>query len=161
MAIRMKLSPCFGSLKCTKMELIMETILSRGPLWQNIHYVECKSNGEIIVGQDGQPLCQELEVSLCPPGGKLEYMPTDTGHLLPLTLVACHQRWDDFQDLGETVAEMSQRLIDEDGQLALPPNDDTVFMSKLEFPGGLYGLGTRENPINLSDTPTKVSHTAT
>ena len=159
----------------------METILSRGPLWQNIHYVERKSNGEIIVGRDGQPLCQELEVSLCPPGGKLEYMPTGTGHPLPLTLAACNPGWDDFQDLGETVAEMSQCLIDEDVQLegvtlkggtlpkekdttqivVLPPNDDTVFVSKSEFPGGLYGLGTRENPINLSDTPTEASHTAT
>ena len=76
---------------------------------------------------------------------------------------------------------MSQCLIDEDGQLkgvmlkggtlpkekdtaqimALPPNDDTMFMSKSEFPGGPYGLGTRENPINLSDAPTNASHTAT
>ena len=84
------------------------------------------------------------------------------------------------KDLSETVAEMSQRLIDEDGQLegvmpkggtlpkekdttqimALPPNDDIVFVSKLEFPGGLYGLGTRENPVNLSDAPTEASHTA-
>ena len=76
---------------------------------------------------------------------------------------------------------MSQCLIDEDGQLegvtpkggtlpkekdtaqivALPPNDDTVFMSKSEFPGGPYGPGTRENPVNLSDAPTEASHTAT
>ena len=34
-------------------------------------------------------------------------------------------------------------------------------MSKLEFPGGPYGPGTRENPVNLSDSPTKASHTAT
>ena len=67
MAIQIKLPPCFGSSKCTKMELIMEPILSRGPLWHNIHYVECKSDGDIIVGWDGQPLCQELEVILCPP----------------------------------------------------------------------------------------------
>ena len=159
----------------------METVLSRGPLWQNIHYVECKSNGEIIIGQDSQPLCQELEVSLCPPSGKLEYMPTGAGHLPPLTLAVCCLGWDDFQDLGETVAEMSQCLIDEDGQLkgvmpkggtlpkekdsaqivVLPPNNDTVFVSKSEFPCGPYGPGTRENPINLSDTPTKASHTAT
>ena len=64
---------------------------------------------------------------------------------------------------------MSQCLIDEDGQLegvtpkggtllkekdtaqivVLPPNNDTVFMSKSEFPGGPYGPGTRENPVNL------------
>ena len=45
--------------------------------------------------------------------------------------------------------------------MALPPNDDTVFVPKSEFPGGPYGAGTRENPVNLSDTPTKASHTAT
>ena len=76
---------------------------------------------------------------------------------------------------------MSQCLIDEDEQLegvtpkggtvpkekdiakvvALPPNDDTMFMSTLEFPGTLHGLGTRENPVNLSNTPTKASHTGT
>ena len=108
-------------------------------------------------------------------------MPTGAGHLPPLTLAACHPRWDDFQDLSETVAEMSQCLIDEDGQLegamlkggtlpkekdttqivALPPNNDTVFVSKSEFPGGPYGPGTRENPVNLSDAPTEASHTAT
>ena len=101
-----------------------------------------------------------------PPGGRLEYTPTGAGHPPLLTLAVCHPRWDDFQDLGETVAEMSQCLIDEDGQLegamlkggtlpkekdtaqimALPPNDNTVFMSKSEFPGGPYGPGTCENP---------------
>ena len=80
----------------------------------------------------------------------------------------------------ETVAEMSQWLIDKDGQqegatskggtlpkekdatqiVALPPNNDTVFVSKSEFPDGPYGLGTRENPVNLSDAPTEASHTA-
>ena len=97
-----------------------------------------------------------------PPGGRLEYMPTGAGHPPLLTLVACCPGWDDFQDLGETVAEMSQCLIDEDGQLegatlkggtlpkekdsaqivVLPPNDDTVFVPKWEFPGGPYGAGT-------------------
>ena len=114
-----------------------------------------------------------------PPRRRLEYTPTDVGHPPPLTLVACHPRWYNFQDLGETVAEMSQCLIDEDGQLegvtpeggtlpkedsaqivALPPNDDTVFVHKSEFPGGLYGAGTQENPVNLNDTPTEASHTA-
>ena len=162
MAIWIKLLPCFSSSKCTKYKLIMEAVLSRGPLWHNTNYVERKNNGEIIVSWNGQPLCQELEVSLCPPGGRLEYTSTGAGHLPPLTLVACHPGWDDFQDLGETVAEMSQCLIDEDGQLegvtpkggtlpkekdstqivALPPNDDTVFMPKLDFPGGPYGAGT-------------------
>ena len=181
MAIRIKLPPCFGSSKCTKYELIMEVVLSRGPLWHNVHYVERKSNGEVIVSRNCQPLCQELEVSLCPPSGRLEYMSTGGGHPPPLTLVVCCPGWDDFQDLGETVAEMSQHLIDEDGQLegvmlkggtlpkekdsaqimALPPNDDTIFVPKSDFPGGLYGAGTRENPINLSDATTEASQTAT
>ena len=45
--------------------------------------------------------------------------------------------------------------------MALPPNDDTVFMPKSDFPSGLYGAGTRENSINLSDATTKASQTAT
>ena len=115
-----------------------------------------------------------------PPGRRLKYMPTGAGHPPLLTIVVCRPGWDDFQDLGETVAEMSQRLIDEDGQLegampkggtlpkekdsvqimVLPPNNDTVFVPKSEFPGGPYGPGTQENPVNLSDTPTEASHTA-
>ena len=116
MAVQIKLPPCFGSSKRTKYELIVEAILSRGPLWQNVHFMERKNNGKVIIGRDSQPLCQELEVSLCPPSRRLEYTPTGTGNLPPLILVACRPRWDDFQDLGETVAEMSQCLIDEDGR---------------------------------------------
>ena len=67
MAIWIKLPPCFGSSKRTKYELIMEAVLSRGPLWHNTNYVEHKNNGEVIVSWNGQPLCQELEVSLWPP----------------------------------------------------------------------------------------------
>ena len=80
MAIWIKLLPCFSSSKHTKYELIMEAVLSRGPLWHNVHYMEHKNNGEVIISQNGQPLCQELEVSLCPPGGRLEYTPTGAGH---------------------------------------------------------------------------------
>ena len=58
----------------------METVLSRGPLWQNVHYMECRANGKVIVVKDSQPLCQELEVSLCSPDGKLSYTPTGMGH---------------------------------------------------------------------------------
>ena len=156
MAVWIKLPPCFSSSKRTKYELIVEAVLSRGPLWHNVHYMECKNNGEVIVGWDGQPLCQKLEVNLCPPSGRLEYMPTGAGHLPPLTLVVCRPGWDNFQDLGGTVAEMSQCLIDEDGQLegatpkggtlpkekdsaqimVLLPNNDTVFVPKSDFPGG-------------------------
>ena len=114
MGVRIKLPPCFGSSKWSKLELIEEAVLSRGPLWQNVHYMECRASGEVVMGKNGQPLCQELEISLCSPGGKVSYTPTGAGHAAPLTLAAC---WDGYQDLGETVAEMSQCLIDEDGQL--------------------------------------------
>ena len=90
MAIHIKLPPSFGSSKRPKMELIMESVLSRGPLWKNTHYIECSSSGEIIKGWNGQPHCQELEISLSALGAKLEYTPTHAGHLAPLTLVACH-----------------------------------------------------------------------
>ena len=148
MAICIKLLPSFCSSKWPKMELIAESVLFRDPLWKNTHYVERSSSGKIIKGWNGPPLCQELEISLCAPGSKLEYMPTCPGHPALLTLVACRPGWDDYLDLNETVAELSQCLIDEDRQLervmpkggtvpkekditkvvALPPNDDTVFM---------------------------------
>ena len=79
MAVWIKLLPCIGSSKCTKYKLIMEAVLSRGSLWQNVHYVECKSNGKVIIGRDSQPLCQELEVSLCPPAGGLSTHPLVQG----------------------------------------------------------------------------------
>ena len=76
---------------------------------------------------------------------------------------------------------MSQHLIDEDNQLegkrpkegavlkekdtskivALPPNDDVKLVTASEFPSSQYGVSTRDNPVNLSDTPTEVSNTAT
>ena len=180
-AIQIKLPLCFGSSKRSKLELIKETVLSRGPLWQNVHYVEPRASGKVVMAKNGQPLCQELEISLCSSSGKVSYTPTGMGHAAPLTLAACHPSWDNYQDLGETVAEMSICLIDEDGQLegvmprggtlpkqkdtaqimALPPNDDTMFMPTSEFPSSQYGLGTRDNPVNLSDAPIEVSHTAT
>ena len=50
MTIWIKLPPCFGSSKRTKYELIMEAVLSRGCLWQNVHFMEHKNNGEVIIG---------------------------------------------------------------------------------------------------------------
>ena len=47
MATCIKLSPCFGSSKQPKIELIEEPVLARGPLWHNTHYIEC--NGSTIV----------------------------------------------------------------------------------------------------------------
>ena len=44
--------------------------------------------------------------------------------------------------------------------MVLPPNDNTVFMPKADFPSGPYGAGTRENPVNLSDATTEASQTA-
>ena len=118
---------------------------------------------------------------MCAPGAKLEYTPIRPGHPAPLNLAACRPGWDDYLDLNETVAEMSQCLIDEDRQLegvtpkggavpkekdtakimVLPPNDNTMFMLASEFPSTQHGLGTRENPVNLSDAPTEVSNTGT
>ena len=79
MAVQIKLPPCFSSSKHTKYELIMEAILSRGPLWHNTNYVEHKNNGEVIVSWNSQPLCQELEVSLCTPVGGLNTRPLVEG----------------------------------------------------------------------------------
>ena len=79
MAIWIKLPPCFSSSKHTKYEQIGEAILSTGPLWHNTNYVECKNNGEVIVSWNGQPLCQELEVSLCPPAESLNTCPLVEG----------------------------------------------------------------------------------
>ena len=63
-----KLLPCFGSSKQPKMELIVESVFSRGPLWKNTHFVEHNSSGKIIPGQTGKSLCQELMISLGGPG---------------------------------------------------------------------------------------------
>ena len=159
----------------------MESVLSRGPLWKNTHFVECNSSGEIIPGQTGQPLCQELIINLGALGAKLQYTSTGSGHVPPLTLAACHPGWDNYLDLNETVAEMAQHLMEEDEQqrgvvpkegtipkekdaakiVVLPPNDDTTFVPASEVPSAQYGLGTHENPVNLSDAPTEVSNTGT
>ena len=61
------------------------------------------------------------------PSGKLKYTPTDQGHPLPLTLVACHPGWDDYLDLTETVTEMAHHLMKEDRQeVAMPPKAGTT-----------------------------------
>ena len=73
---------------------------------------------------------------------------------------------------------MVQRLMDEDGQqmglvprggttiqkddsvkiVAIPPNDDTIFVPASSFPG-IQGSSTADNPVNLSNIPTKASNT--
>ena len=116
MPVRVNLPPCFESLKQPKMELIWEPALARGPLWKNTHFIEHNASGEIVPGQTGKPLCQELTINMASPGGKLEYTSTERGRPLPLTLVACCPSWDNYFDLSETVTEMANCLMEEDGQ---------------------------------------------
>ena len=140
--------------------------------------MERNSSGDIVPGKSGQTLCQELIISLSAPGSKIDYTPTSTGCVPPLTVMACVPGWDDYFNLNETLAKMTQHLMDEDGQLmdsaprggtpvqkddkvkivVIPPNDDTVFVPTLEFPG-THLLGTADNPVNLSDAPTEASNT--
>ena len=127
MPVRVKMPSCFGSSKRPKTELMWEPALQRGPLWKNVHYVECNLSGELVKGSTGKLLCQELLIHLTGPSGKLEYMPTDRGHPPPLTLAACHPGWDDYLDLTETVTEIAHRLMKEDGQeVATPPKAGTT-----------------------------------
>ena len=127
MPVRVKMPSCFGSSKCPKRELMWEPALQRGPLWKNVHYVERNPSGELVRGTSGKPLCQELLINLTSRLGKLEYTPTDQGHLPPLTLATCHAEWDDYLDLTETVTEMAHHLMKEDGQeVATLPKADTT-----------------------------------
>ena len=127
MPMRVKMLSCFRSSKRPKTELMWEPALQRGPLWKNVHYIECNPSGELLKGTTGKPLCQELLINLTRPSGKLEYTPTDRGHPLPLTLAACHPEWDDYCDLTETVTKMAHRLMKEDGQeVATPPKASTT-----------------------------------
>ena len=102
MSMCVKMPSCFGSSKRPKIELMWEPTLQRGPLWKNVHYIDCNPNGELVKGATGKPLCQELLIHITGPSGKLEYMPTDQGHPAPLTLAACHAEWDDYLDLTES-----------------------------------------------------------
>ena len=127
MPMCVKMPSCFGSSKWPKTELMWEPALQRGLLWKNFHYVEHNLSGELVKGSTGKPLCQELLIHLTGPSGKLEYMPTDRGYPLPLTLATCHPGWDDYLDLTETVTEMALRLMKEDRQeVAMPPKAGTT-----------------------------------
>ena len=121
MPVCVKMPSCFGSSKQPKTELMWEPTLQRGPLWKNVHYIECHLSSELAKGSTGKPLCQELLIHLTGPSGKLEYTPTDRGHPPPLTLAACHPGWDDYLDLTETVTEMAHRLMREDRQVVVMP----------------------------------------
>ena len=94
--------------------MLSETALLRGPLWPNVTYVERNASGQVMLGQTGKAICQELTINLVAPGMKMQY--TDPGNPAPLTLVACHPGWDDYLDLGESVNDMAQRLMEEDAQ---------------------------------------------
>ena len=138
--------------------------------------MECNSSGNIIPGKSGQAIHQELLVSLSAPGSKIDYTTMGTGCVPPLTVMTCVPSWDNYFDLNETLAEMTQCLMDEDEQLrdlaprggtpvqkdnkakivVIPPNDDTIFVLASEFPGA-HPLGTADNPVNLSDAPTEAS----
>ena len=127
MPVHVKMPSCFWSSKHPKRELMWEPALQRGPLWKNVHYVECNPSGELLKGTTGKPLCQELLINLTGLSGKLKYMPTNRGHPLPLTLATYHAEWDDYLDLTETVTKMAHHLMKEDGQeVATPPKAGTT-----------------------------------
>ena len=134
--------------------------------------MEHNPNGELVKGATGKPLCQELLIHITGPLGKLEYMPTNRGHPVPLTLAACHAEWDNYLDLTETVTEMAHRLMKEDGQeVAMPPkagttpkkkeaaksvgapvNEGITWVASDQFPGDQRLGASRDNPVHLSDT---------
>ena len=171
MPVRVKMPSCFGSSKWPKTELMWEPTLQRGLLWKNVHYVERNLSGELVKGSTGKPLCQELLIHLTGPSGKLEYMPTDRGHPLPLTLAACHPGWDDYLDLTETVTEMAHHLMKEDGQEVVTPpkagttpkkkeaaksivalvNEGITWVVSDQFPSDQRLGASRDNPVHLSN----------
>ena len=171
MSVRVKMPSCFGSSKHPKKELMWEPALQRGPLWKNVHYVECNPSGKLVKGATGKPLCQELLIHLTGPSGKLEYTPTNRGHPAPLTLAACHAEWDDYLDLTETVTEMAHRLMKEDGQkVVMPPkagttpkkkeaaksvmapvNKGITWVTSDQFPGDQRPGASSDNPVHLSN----------
>ena len=125
----------------------------------------------MVPGQTGKPLCQELTVILAGQGGKMEYTSTEQGHPTPLTLVVSLPGWDDYLDLGKTLTEMANRLMEEDGQQAkmpskagatpklkdiaqvkvLPPSNGITMLPDSAFPSfGLAG-SSHDNPVHLSD----------
>ena len=170
MPVRVKMPFCFRSSKWPKTELMWEPALQRGPLRKNVNYVEHNLSGEMVKGTTGKPLCQELLINLTGPSEKLKYTPTDGGHPLPLTLAACHPGWDDYLDLTETVTEMAQRLMKEDGQevamlpkagttpkketaksVVAPVNEGIAWVASDQFPSDRRPGASRDNPVHLSN----------
>ena len=169
MPVRVKMPSCFGSSKRPKTELMWEPALQRGPLWKNVYYVE--RNPELVMGNTGKPLCQELLINLADPAGKLDYTPTNRGHPVPLTLATCHPEWDNYFGITETVTEMAHRLMKEDRQeVAMPPkvsttpkkkeaaqsivasvNEGIAWIPSDQFLNDQRPGTSRDNPVHLSD----------
>ena len=125
----------------------------------------------MVPGPTGKPLCQELTVNLASLGGKMEYTSTKRGRPTPLTLAASPPSWDNYLDLSETVTEMANCLMEEDGQQvktlpkagttpklkditqvkALPPSDDITMLLDSAFPSFRLAGSSRDNPVHLSD----------
>ena len=144
---------------------------AQGPVVENTHFIEHNTSGVMVPGSMGKPLCQELTVNLAGPGGKMEYMSTEWGRLPPLTLAASPLGWDDYLDLGETVTEMANRLMEEDGQQekmllkagttpkgkdiaqvkVLPPSDNISMLPDSAFPSFRLAGSSYDNPVHLSD----------
>ena len=167
-ATRVRLPPCFGSSKQLKTEMLLEGVLLRGPLWPNANYVERNAKGQVMLGQTGKPICQELTIKLVASGKKMQY--TNPNGPSPLTLAACHPGWNDYLDMGESVNEMAQHLMEEDAQqgVVVPTAgttpqpvgttlitpilpDHTVMVAAAEFPGSQSAGSSRDNPMHLSD----------
>ena len=102
----------------------------------------------------------------------MEYTSTERGCLPPLTLGASPPGWDDYLDLGETVTEMANSLMEENGQQekmlskagttpkgkditqvkALQPSHNITMLPDSPFPSFRLAGSSRDNPIHLSDT---------
>ena len=79
MAIWIKLPPSFCSSKHNKYELIMEAVLSRGPLWHNTNYVEHKNNGEVLISRKANPYIRSWRSAYASPAGGLNTCPLAEG----------------------------------------------------------------------------------
>ena len=170
MCMRVKMPSCFRSTKRPKRELMWEPALQRGPLWKNVHCLECNPNGELVKGATGMPLCQELLIHITDLSGKLKYTPTDRGHPMPLTLAACHAERDDYLDLTKTVTASWSIMKEDRQEVAMPPKAGTTpkkkeaakdlgppanvgisWVASNQFPGDQRPGASRDNPVHLSD----------
>ena len=88
----------------------------------------------------------------------MEYTPTGPGVLTPLTLAAYRPSWEDYLDLGKSVTEMAQCLMEKDGQQvqassrasATPKPMDVAHVMPLHYCPQLYlgpgfGIPRRSN----------------